>query len=66
MSQNNMELLRWADGKVHLSYWDTKNGEDIIFTLYEDGKAIPIEGKQSVNLVKELINLCNTLQRNSL
>lgn len=39
MSQDNMELLKWGDGTIRLSFWDVVSGNDAIFVLGEGGQA---------------------------
>lgn len=34
-----MELLKWGDGTIRLSFWDAVSGNDAIFVLGEGGQA---------------------------
>ena len=39
MSENNMELMKWGDGTIRLTFWDNVHGDDIMIVLNEDGTA---------------------------
>ena len=70
MSRDNMELLRWGDGTIRLSFWDVSRGEDRIFVLREDGlaslvSAIADDGSETlvaVNLVLALRRLAHEME----
>lgn len=53
------ELLVWGDGAVRLTFEDRLEGNDIVFTLGEDGQARYWDGEdgEPVNLVAELRKL---------
>ena len=66
MSRNNLELLRWGDGSARLVYWDSLHGEDIIFTLKDDGTCYMELGNNSSSLIAadfviHLIKLCDKM-----
>lgn len=52
-----LELLRWGDGTIRLTYWDSIDGKDRIFILTADGQAFEEDAddvRHPVNLVTEL------------
>lgn len=64
MSQNNMELLKWGDGTIRLSFWDAISGADVVFVLQPSGQAWRAgeteehgESWTPIDLVRELCSL---------
>ena len=63
MNKNNLELSKWGDGTIRLTYWDSLHGEDVSYILNDDDKVYiedPSDDKhvfQIYNFVGELIKL---------
>ena len=52
-----LELLKWGDGSIRLTFWDTMHGKDVVFILDEDGSAYveqEDETRTAVDLALEL------------
>ena len=60
-----LEIMRQSDGRVMLSYWDWKHGQDRIFSILPDGTCYRnYAGKERkvIDLPKELLDLAFWLE----
>jgi len=59
MSQNNLELMKWGDESIHLTFWDSVNGDDVCFVLTKTGAYIEDDADKQTpcDLTAELIKL---------
>lgn len=71
-----LELSRWSDGEVHLTFWDSEHGQDVNFVIRDDRTTwrettgVDIDGDPvldenptltPVDLERELLALCKRL-----
>lgn len=66
----NLELARWGNGDVHLTFWDSTHGQDVVTVIEPNGEAYYTEYIDSdipslthiPNLGIALLELCDKIK----